>query len=376
MISDVPSPTLLVDLDRMQRNAQKMRERAKALGVRFRPHVKTHKCTRILDVVFGPGDARAITVSTLREAEVFADAGVRDILYGVGITNAKLPRVKSILEGGARLSVVVDTLESASQLVDYAEANAVTIPVWIEIDADGHRAGVPSGSPRLIEIGRVLTASSSAEFVGVMTHAGASYGKVGAQALSAHAELERSQCVEAAQKLRSVGIACPNVSVGSTPTATFAEHLEQVTELRAGVYVFQDLYQAGLRVCDLDDIALSVLCTVIGVNAERGLLITDAGWMALSRDRGTASQDIDYGYGQVCALNGEVIDDTIVASANQEHGIIAKRGDGTLDLRAYPIGTRLRILPNHACATAAQHDGYIVVSGESVVDRWSRANGW
>ena len=157
-------------------------------------------------------------------------------------------------------------------------------------------------------------------------------------------------------RLRAAGLPCPIVSVGSTPTALSAEDLSGVTEVRAGVYVFFDLFMAGVGVCTLDDIALSVLTTVIGHQPDKGWAIVDAGWMAMSRDRGTQSQRIDQGYGVVCSADGVPIDDYVMTGANQEHGIVARRGggaDAAIDKR-FPIGTLLRVLPNHACATGAQ----------------------
>ncbi len=121
------------------------------------------------------------------------------------------------------------------------------------------------------------------------------------------------------------------------------------------MYVFFDLVMAGLGVCVPDDIALSVLTTVIGHQREKGWTIVDAGWMALSRDRGTSSQAVDQGYGLVCDVGGRVLADFIVSGANQEHGIISHRSGDAARMLDVPVGTLLRILPNHACATAAQH---------------------
>jgi D-serine deaminase-like pyridoxal phosphate-dependent protein len=153
--------------------------------------------------------------------------------------------------------------------------------------------------------------------------------------------------------------------------------MEGVTEVRAGVYMFFDLVMAGLGVCTLDDIALSVLTSVIGHQRDRNWIITDAGWMAMSRDRGTSSQRVDQGYGLVCDLAGRPIDDLIVKSTNQEHGIIADRNGRSVDLDRFPVGTLLRVLPNHACATAAQYPEYQVIAGEPVVEAtWPRFSGW
>jgi len=191
------------------------------------------------------------------------------------------------------------------------------------------------------------------------------------------AEQERAAAVHAAQRLRAAGIACPVVSVGSTPTALFAERLDGVTEVRAGVFVFFDLFMAGLNVCGVDDIALSVLATVIGHQREKGWTILDAGWMAMSRDRGTARQPVDQGYGLVCDLDGRPLEDLILVGANQEHGIMAHRCgkiEGALQL---PVGAQVRILPNHACPTAAQYDHYKVLGpGREIAASWPRISGW
>src|SRR5699024_6776516 len=151
---------------------------------------------------------------------------------------------------------------------------------------------------------------------------------------------------------------CPEVSVGSTPTAHFARNLEGVTEVRAGVFVLFDLVMAGIGVCGIDDIALSVLATVIGHQRDKGWIIVDAGWMAMSRDRGTASQSVDQGYGMVCDIGGTPYPDLIMSGSNQEHGIISVREGSSAALPDLKLGDRVRILPNHACATGAQHDRY------------------
>jgi D-serine deaminase-like pyridoxal phosphate-dependent protein len=226
-----------------------------------------------------------------------------------------------------------------------------------------------------VEVGRTLH-EAGAEFAGVMTHAGSSYGLKGSAAFAEMAEQERSGIVAAAEALRGAGLPCPEVSVGSTPTAHFARNLAGVTEVRAGVFMFFDLVMAGIGVCSLDDIAISVLTTVIGHQRDKGLILIDAGWMAMSRDRGTARLTVDQGYGVVCDLACNPVADLIVVDANQEHGIIADRC-GNRPPPNLPVGTMLRILPNHACATAAQHDRYHVVNNGSIVSAiWPRIHGW
>ncbi len=264
----------------------------------------------------------------------------------------------------------------AEAVAKASRASGDRIPVLIEIDCDGHRSGLVATDPLLLEIGKVV--AGEATLRGVITHAGESYAAVGAEAQAAFAEQERAAVVAAAKALRGDGLTCPVVSVGSTPTAHAARNLDGVTEVRAGVYVFFDLFMAGIGVCTQDDIALSVLTTVIGHQKDRGWIIVDAGWMAMSRDRGTANQAVDQGFGVVCDSQRRPLKDLIVVTANQEHGVITVRPGSTAPLPDLPVGTRLHILPNHACATAAQFDGYHVPSANDSHDLayWPRFRGW
>jgi len=375
-LEDLATPCLVLDADRMERNIARLRARLGGLGVALRPHLKTAKSVDVARRVMA-SPAGPATVSTLREAEQFVAAGVKDIIYAVGIAPSKLPQVLALRAKGADISVVLDTVEQA-QAVARASRNAGTrIPALIEIDCDGHRSGVlPGDAQRLVEIGRAL--QDGAELRGVLTHAGGSYTARGAEALQQCAEAERRSVVDAATILRQAGLACPVLSVGSTPTAHNATRFDGVTEVRAGVFVFFDLVMAGIGVCRVEDIAVSVLATVIGHQRDKGWILVDAGWMALSQDRGTRKQEVDQGYGLVCDTAGVPYADLIVADANQEHGIITVRPGSGGVLPDLAIGDRVRILPNHACATGAQHRAYQVVRGSSdeVEAEWPRFGGW
>jgi D-serine deaminase-like pyridoxal phosphate-dependent protein len=349
-----------------------MRQRVRQLGVTLRPHVKTSKSIDVLRVLAGGTDV-AITVSTLAEARYFFARGVTDILYAVGIAPVKLPKVAELVRAGCRLRIILDTVEAAEAVRSFIDTNGgVRIEVLIEVDSDGHRAGVPPDDPLLIDIGRTLGDS----LAGVMTHAGASYDCRTRDEFEAMAEQERALTVRSAERLRAAGLPCNIVSVGSTPTLHYARSLEGVTEARAGVYIFGDLVQAELGTCAKDDIAIGVLASVIGHNRGHGRVLIDAGFLALSRDRGTADMAVDWGYGAVCDAAGKVLEDVIVSSTNQEHGLITSRS-GEIDFDRFPVGSRVRILPNHACATAAAYDRYFVTDGsDRIVDAWERVNGW
>lgn len=370
----IETPALLLDRDRLDANVRRMRDKLAAFNGVLRPHVKTNKSLEVTERLFAGGRG-PITVSTLREADFFFEAGYTDILYGVGIAPNKFAHAAALIGRGARLKLILDNLETARQLADFAQASGHAFDVLLEIDCDGHRSGLGPTSPLLVEIAHLLT-THGVKVRGVMTHAGKSYECQSTEQIAGCAEQERAAVIDASQLLKQAGFDVSIISVGSTPTALFTEDLSGVTEVRAGVFAFFDLVMAGLGVCEVGDIAVSVLTTVIGHQAEKGWMITDAGWMALSRDRGTARQAIDQGYGVVCDVAGQPIGDLIVSATNQEHGIISSRA-GKLDSSSLlPLGTLLRILPNHACATSAQHAGYHVLSEGEHVGYWPRIGGW
>ncbi|GGX66365.1 alanine racemase [Streptomyces minutiscleroticus] len=377
-LADPDTPFAVVDVHKALRNIERLARRADRLGVALRPHVKTAKSLDVAALMHD-GTHCPVTVSTLAEAEAFADGGYTDITYAVGIARHKMPRVTALLRRGVTLRVLLDSVEQAVFVADAARETGLAVPAQIEIDCDGHRGGLGPDAPDLVRAGRILHDAGCLD--GVLTHAGESYFAHSPKERRLAAENERDTAVAAAGTLRAAGLPVRTVSVGSTPTAHAAEDLTGVTELRAGNYVFFDLVMAGLGVCGIDDLALSVVVTVIGHRPEYGWILTDGGWMAMSRDRGTAAQPRDQGYGLVTDLEGNVLPGLVMSAASQEHGTLTAR-DGA-DLPDLPIGTRLRILPNHACATAAQHRGYHVVdsawpTGPAPVVQadWKRITGW
>ena len=375
-LMDIETPAALIDEARMAGNIARLQTRMTGLGVRLRPHVKTSKSIEVARRQQEAG-AAGITVSTLKEAEQFFAAGFADILYAVCIAPEKLDRALALRRRGCALILLVDSTAAAEAVVAKGRAEKHVFEVMIEIDSDGHRSGVQPEAADLIAIGKLLH-EGGAILKGVLTHAGSSYDLDTPEALQRLAEQERALCVRAAERLRASGVPCPEVSIGSTPTALSAQSLAGVTEVRAGVYVFFDLVMANVGVCTPADVALSVLTTVIGHQPEKGWVITDAGWMAMSRDRGTQRQKTDYGYGAVCDVGGRLIEGLVVSSANQEHGIVSRR-DGTADpslVERFPIGTKLRILPNHACATGAQYPDYHLVAASGATQVWPRFHGW
>jgi len=375
-LHDLPTPSLVLDRGKLAANAAVMRARMDGHGIQLRPHAKTAKSAAVARVAAGD-DANALTVSTLAEAAYFLDHGFTDLIYAVCVTPAKLDAVRSLMDRGADLKIITDNVGVARAIAAHGGAHRVLI----EIDCGEHRTGVVPDAPALMDIGSAVAAGGNASIAGVMTHAGHSYASRSAAEAADIAEAERLAAVTAAARLRDAGHATPIISVGSTPTATHGRNFDGVTEARPGVYVFQDLFQAGIGSCGMTDLALSVLASVISHNPSRGAMMLDAGGLALSKDRSTAALDGggDYGFGLVCDLDGTPVPGLIVAGVHQEHGDVPIADAALFD--RFPVGARVRVLPNHACMTAAAYGHYQVVDqavdgGMGVVAVWDRCGGW
>lgn len=361
---DLPTPCLVLDRGILLRNVGTMARRLARHGVPLRPHMKTAKSIDVARLATA-GQPGGITVSTLAEAEYFAGHGITDILYAVGITPQKLDQVAKLNSAGAAVIVLTDDLDTASAIAAHRQPPRVLI----EIDTGEGRGGVGPDDPQLLEIAARL----GPYLAGVMTHAGHSYACRTIDDVVRIAEAERAGVVHAAESLREAGHPAPIVSMGSSPTVLHAQHLHGLTEVRAGVYMFGDLFQAEIGTHDLDSIALTVLTSVIG--RHPGRVLVDAGGLALSKDRSTADVPKDYGFGLALDLAGKrSFGEAVVRRAYQEHGVVEADQAHPLDL---PVGAKLRIAPNHTCMTAAAHDRYFVVEGsDEVVAIWPRVNGW
>ena len=372
----VPTPSCVIDSTKLRHNIERAKAKAAALHVGWRPHLKTHKSIDIARLQMSSPEGPA-TVSTLAEARYFAQNGVKDIIYAVGIAPQKLSAVAAIRrETGCDLKIILDSVEAAKLVSEFCRREGVLIPVLLEIDTDGHRSGLVPGAPEIVATARVLT--HGALFKGVLTHAGDSYECKTHEAIVAAAQSERSGIVKAANDLRDAGFAVDIVSVGSSPTLMCSQSEVGVTEIRAGVCALFDLFMSNVGICRINDIAVSVLTTVIGRKTDKRRVITDSGFLAMSRDRGTARQKTDYGYGLVCDVNGEPLDSgkILLTGTNQEHGIITLPADSSLAQSDFPIGRRLRVLPNHACPTAAPYAHLLLVENGKIVAVLSHVRGW
>ena len=382
ILDELPTPSLLLDYERLERNLRTMAERCARRGVALRPHLKTVKCAEAAKLARRLG-ARGFTVSTLQEAEFFFTHGFDDLIYPATPVGLKLDRAAALVRAGCTLRVTVEQVDGAELLMAAGRRLGVAFETLIEIDSGDHRAGIAPDSAALLTIAAALRGfekeKAGARLAGVLTHGGHSYRGRTAGEMRAYAEQEREAVVGGAERLRCAGHACEIVSGGSTPTAVHGVEHAGLTELRPGVYMLGDVFQVTAGSHTLDDIAANVLTAVIGHQRANGTLLIDAGSMALTKDcsAGPLSDPSDTGYGLIADASGRVLSNLRVIGLYQEHGVVGSRDPRIpIDLAAFPLGTKLRVLPHHACLTAAQFDLYHVHQAGRVVGQWTRVRGW
>jgi len=364
---DLTTPAFLIERSVLHRNCDRMRRKALDSGVAFRPHVKTHKCVEIGRIQHG-GWTGPITVSTLAEAESFAANGFRDITYAVPIPPEKLARAAAIASRIERLAVLIDSEAALRAIEQYYASHGRVFDVFLKVDCGYHRAGVDPESPDSVRLAVAMARSEAVRMQGLLTHAGHSYHARDVEEVRRVAGEELGCLTRFRALLAAEGLGETLRSIGSTPTASVVESFQDCDEVRPGNYVFYDAFQATIGSCTLADCAVSVLTTVVGSYPERATLIIDAGALALSKDLGPDHVDPRFGYGIVCDLDLRPLPMRI-AALSQEHGRVEAHSH-------VPVGTRLRIIPNHSCLTSAMFDRYQVMDRGKIVDQWKPVRGW
>ena len=348
-VSDLPTPAVLIDLDRVERNVGAMADRARAAGVKLRPHAKTHKSPDIARLQRAAG-AAGLSVAKTSEAEVFADAGFDDLFVAFPVVGADKGRRLLALSDRVRLAVGVDSEEGARTLAAPFHAAGRTLDVMLKVDVGLHRVGVePASAP---EHARRIAEIPGLRLRGIFTHAGHAYSGESPADVAALGRSEGEILASVAAALQGDGHGPLEVSVGSTPTARHAMTAAGVTECRPGNYVYHDASQVSLGTCGLDDCALTVLATVVSVPAP-GRAVLDAGSKTVSSD---PLRPHGAGFGWILGTKSRL------ARLSEEHGVIdVAAGD------AFHVGQQVRILPNHACVVSNLHDVVLAVRGDRVV---------
>jgi D-serine deaminase-like pyridoxal phosphate-dependent protein len=328
----VETPYVLIDLEKLQANIDAMAAFARRHGVKLRPHIKAHKLPQIARRQAAAG-AEGITVAKLSEAEVFFAAGFADILVAYPLIGEdKMARVRALLAKGCKLSLLVDSEAGAQQLSRLAAAEEAR--VFVKVDSGLGRCGLPPG-PKLERFVAWLCRLPRLNFRGLLTHAGHAYGCPDPGLVAQVGRKEGEMMVAAADSLRRQGIPVAEVSIGSTPTATWGGQVAGVTEVRPGNYVFYDAVQVALGVATPEQCSLKVVATVVSRPAP-GRAIIDAGAKVLALDQGAHGSGAVRGYGLLEQPSWQLV------RLSEEHGIL----EGT-DLPN--VGDRVSIIPNHAC---------------------------
>lgn len=372
-IAHLPTPAALVDLEVLERNLDRMAQRARDLGVALRPHFKTHKCVEVARLQTARG-ARGFTVSTLAEARALVGAGFGDLTWAVPLPLGRLEEAAELAARADSFHFTVESAEAAEHLDDHGVRSGRRLGCFLEVDCGYHRSGVEPGAGSSLALARRLSEGRGLVFRGLLTHAGHAYGCRDRHQAAAVAEEERGVTVGFAAHLREAGVGVEEVSVGSTPTVLAARGLAGVTEIRPGNYAFFDAFQVAIGSCTLGACAFSVLATVTSASERSGRFCLDAGALALSKDPGPSHLDPACGFGVLSdAESGERLEGLRLAALSQEHG----HGRAVGGVARLPrVGERVRVVPNHSCLSAACFGTVFAVRGEAVEEEWHPVRGW
>jgi len=350
-IEDLPTPSVVVDLDVLESNVRGMQERAREAGLKLRPHAKTHKSPEVGRLQIAAG-AAGLTLAKTSEAEVFASLGFEDIFLGYPIYGADKARRLLALADRIRLAVGVDSEAGARSLGDVFHAAGRRLPVRLKIDCGYHRVGVPP--EEAVVMAQRIAALPGIELAGVFTHGGQGYAGRTPEEVAEAGHLEGRVVAAAAEAIRAAGLPVGEVSLGSTPTARAGMSERGVTETRPGTYVYNDFSQVQLGSCRPEDCAMTIVATVVSSPATDRAVV-DAGSKTLSND---PLRPEGPGHGAILGRRSRL------ARLSEEHGVI-----GVEPGESFAVGERVRILPNHACIVSNLHDRLVAV-------RRGRVEGW
>lgn len=344
-----------------------MIERCKRFGIQLRTNMKTHR-TREAGHYMTDGSKMCISVSTLSEAEFYAAAGYDDITYAYPLSPDKIPQATQLLQRLEKFHVVIDNHVVLDALVSNRPTQGKKWSIFLKVNCGYNRAGVPYDDPQAVKLAMEIASKECVDFKGLYVHEGNAYNCKGENSIKETTSETWKKLIIFFNKLKEAGINCPIVAIGSTPSCSKPpDDVCGITEFHPGNYVFYDYQQFLIGSCDLSDIAVRVLTRVIGSYPERGQLLIDCGWTGLSLD---SFGKLTTGF---CFFEGHP--NLKLLKMTQEVGIV-EAVEGTLDLSLYPIGSFLKMIPYHACATAYMHPVYYVVEGDSVLDKWIPNRGW
>ncbi|WP_126425772.1 D-TA family PLP-dependent enzyme [Brevibacillus marinus] len=356
-VEQLDTPSLLLDLDVMEQNLKEIAQFAKQQGIRWRPHIKTHKCVEIARKQLAYG-ACGITVAKVSEAEVMAKAGIRDILIAYPLSSPlKLQRVAALLPL-AKLTLAVDHAKQAELLDQFFAHTSAVVDVWIKVDSGLHRCGVEPGA-ETVALAKEIAKYPHLRLQGLFTHAGHSYAASSREEIERIGEYEGQAVAESAAWCEQEGIPIPHRSVGSTPTFRISGRQPGITEVRPGNAVFYDAIQVGLGVATYEQCALRVLSSVVSMRPHERLVL-DAGSKTLSLDQGAHGNATVKGFGHIVGHP-----ELTIQRLSEEHGVVAIDRATNLALT-----DRVQIIPNHACTVVNLFDRYVLHRKGVIVGEW------
>jgi D-serine deaminase-like pyridoxal phosphate-dependent protein len=363
-LSDLPTPQVLIDHTRAVNNIARVQALASEAGVRLRPHAKTHKSPTVARWQLDAG-AVGIACAKIGEAEVFADAGVRDIRLPYPVNPVNASRLLALMDRTA-ISIIVDHADVARGWSEAMTRTGHTLDVLIKVDVGFHRCGI---DPHADPLGFIQTTASlpGLRLRGLLSHAGHAYHAASEDGLRTIARDEAALLADLRARASASGIALDEISVGATPTLRFSAGQEGVTELRPGNYVYFDRTQVALGAASLDDCALTVLATVVSKHAGR--IVLDCGSKTLTNDQARGISPAA-GYGAVLAGESDAldyareIDETLtIERLSEEHATVRVTGTTRLE-----PGDRVRVVPNHSCVVSNLVDVVRLVDGDQVIE--------
>ncbi|MGF2614540.1 D-TA family PLP-dependent enzyme [Rossellomorea vietnamensis] len=356
-MTSLDTPTLLLDYQKLLKNINEIASFAKENNLAYRPHIKTHKSVDIAKLQLQAG-AVGITTATIPEAEAMAAGGIRDILIAHPISSPqKIKRCINLLERGVKLKIIVDSKEQLVYLQKELEHTPFTLEVWIKINSGLNRCGVEPGKDAL-KLAKEIMANTNLMLGGILTHAGHSYGASSSDQIEKIGLQEGQAVVESAEECEKAGIPIPVRSVGSTPTYKISGKVPGITEIRPGNAVFFDAIQVGLGVAAIENCALTVLASVVGVHPDR--IVFDTGSKTLCLDKGAHGNESVKGFGHVVG-HPEIT----IERLSEEHGVGVVAGETSLKLN-----DKVQIIPNHACTVANMFEEYVVYEGGKGIGVW------
>ncbi|MCA0455951.1 MAG: alanine racemase [Chloroflexi bacterium] len=358
----IAHPTLLLDEAKCKRNIANMAAHARASGVRFRPHFKTHQSAKVGEWIRAEG-VTSIAASSLRMAAYFADAGWDDILVAFPANWREIDLINS-LASRIRLGLIVESRETVRFLGSHLQH---PVDIWLDVDTGYHRTGIDwQAKDEAVGLAGQISASPMMRLRGMLTHSGQSYKSHNHAEIKAVYDESVGRFNSLRDHLAATGFTGLEVSLGDTPSCVTVQDLSAVEEVRPGNFVYFDWMQVVISTCTADEVAVALACPVVTKNAERNQIVVYGGGVHLSKDtfvdlKGRAT------FGAVCLPTdsgwSDPFEDTYVVSLSQEHGVLQVAPE---DFDRIAIGSLVCILPVHSCMTADLMKTVVTLNGEEL----------